>query len=624
MDDQSHYLYQILDLMLEGCQIIDFDWYYRYLNNSVVQHARLDRNKLIGHQMMEVYPGIETTPMFDMLRKCMDERVSQKFTNNFQYEDGNSAWFELNAIPIEEGILILSWDITEQKMALDTMAENAETLQLVIDTTPIAIIMTDYPGNVSIWNRASESMFGWDSEEILHQPNPIFSNAKRDEILQVRKQILAGGAVYNYETEFVRKDGTQIASIFSATALRDTTGKVNGVLAIVADVTERKRAEEEIRKLNTELEQRVQERTAELSDLYNNAPCGYHSLDLEGKFIFVNDTELKWLGYRREELIGNMKVTDLFTPESIKRFHENYPQFMKNGYINDLEFDMIRKDGTIFPILLSGTAIYDEKGNYVMSRSTMIDHTARKKAELAMLEAQRKLETANKELEAFSYSVSHDLRAPLRHISGFVELLKGNTGSSFDEKGQHYLDIIEDSAGRMGMLIDDLLTFSRIGRAEFKKSQVKNNLLVQETIQELQAETANRQIEWKVGSLPEACGDLSLLRLVWINLISNAIKYTGPVPQTRIEIGAKPAEKETIFFIRDNGVGFDMKYADKLFGVFQRLHPANQFEGTGIGLATVQRIILRHGGRIWAESAVNQGATFYFSLPDCEKGENDA
>ena len=165
MEDQSQFLYQILDLMLEGCQIIDFDWRYRYLNDAVVKHARLDRDKLIGKKMTEVYPDIETTPMFAILQECMQKRTSQRFTNKFQYQDGTSAWFDLNVLPINEGILILSWDITEQKMAMHVMVENARTLRAVIETTPIATIMTDYPGNVSIWNHAAELTFGWDSDD---------------------------------------------------------------------------------------------------------------------------------------------------------------------------------------------------------------------------------------------------------------------------------------------------------------------------------------------------------------------------------------------------------------------------------------------------------------------------
>ena len=226
------------------------------------------------------------------------------------------------------------------------------------------------------------------------------------------------------------------------------------------------------------------------------------------------------------------------------------------------------------------------------------------------------LDATNKELEAFSYSVAHDLRAPLRHMDGFIRLLKKHAWTSLEEKNQRYLGIISDSARQMGLLIDDLLAFSRVGRAELKVLPVSLQQLVQEAMQELREETQGRDIAWKIGQLPEVMVDRSMMRLVMINLLANAVKFTGKRERAEIEVGTSPDEAEGIVvFVRDNGVGFDMEYADKLFGVFQRLHPAEEYEGTGIGLANVQRIIHRHKGRTWARGEVDQGATFYFSLP---------
>jgi light-regulated signal transduction histidine kinase (bacteriophytochrome) len=226
-------------------------------------------------------------------------------------------------------------------------------------------------------------------------------------------------------------------------------------------------------------------------------------------------------------------------------------------------------------------------------------------------------------LEAFSYSVSHDLRAPLRHMVGFTELLKKHGASLLDDKSRRYVTIILESAKRMGILIDDLLAFSRIGRAETHKSMLSLQQLVEEALVEIGQDTGGRDIVWRVGTLPTWYGDRSMLRLAIVNLVSNAVKFTRTRPQAEIEIACLDQKQDqVVVFIRDNGVGFDMKYVDKLFGVFQRLHTPEAFEGTGIGLATVQRIVHRHGGSVWADGLVDQGATFFFSLPKSQGSDS--
>ena len=248
--------------------------------------------------------------------------------------------------------------------------------------------------------------------------------------------------------------------------------------------------------------------------------------------------------------------------------------------------------------------------------------TVRRRVERDLRQARDDLEkrsvelaASNKELEAFAYSISHDLRAPLRHMSGFSELLQKNSAQVLDAKSKRYIGVILESAKKMGALIDDLLSFSRIGRAETNKTAVNLGQLVEEALTEVRRDLGDRKIVWKVDKLPAAYGDRAMLRLVLVNLISNAVKFTRTRTPAEIQIGQTPAtDDQVVIFVRDNGVGFDMKYVGKLFGVFQRLHSGDAFEGTGIGLATVQRIAHRHGGRAWGEGAVDQGATFYLSI----------
>ena len=239
-------------------------------------------------------------------------------------------------------------------------------------------------------------------------------------------------------------------------------------------------------------------------------------------------------------------------------------------------------------------------------------------AELSKLNEE--LRSVNEDLEAFAYSISHDLRAPVRHIAGFAEFLQERAGPVLDAKSKHHIDVILESTNRMGNMVDDLLAFSRIGRAETQKTSVNLEELVKSVIDEIAPDTASRKIKWRIDHLPSCYGDSSMLRLVFSNLLSNAVKFTRTREQAEIEVDSlSHSPNEIVVFVKDNGVGFDMKYKDKLFGVFQRLHSQKAFEGTGIGLATVQRIVHRHGGRVWAEGSINNGATFYVALPKPEK-----
>jgi PAS domain S-box-containing protein len=370
--------------------------------------------------------------------------------------------------------------------------------------------------------------------------------------------------------------------------------------------------------------------------LLESAPDPIVIVNSHGRIVLVNTQTEKVFGYLREDLLG--LPIEALIPE---RFHGRHVGH-RVSYSADphtrpmgIGLDLLarRKDGSEFPVEISLSPMKTDSGLLVTAIIRDISDWKRVEIEIRKLnkdleqrvrQRTAQLEAANRELEAFSYSVSHDLRAPLRHLSGFARLLKERAAESLDEKSQRYVQNIEDAAGLMGKLVDDLLAFSRMGRTEMARNRISFDQTVKEVLEVLQPDIEGRTIFWQIESLPEAEGDQAMLHLVWLNLISNALKYTRTRDEARIDIGGGKDERgEPVYFIRDNGVGFDMQYADKLFGVFQRLHNEEEFEGTGIGLATVRRIIRRHGGSVWAEGEVDKGATFYFSLPSVHGGVVD-
>jgi PAS domain S-box-containing protein len=337
----------------------------------------------------------------------------------------------------------------------------------------------------------------------------------------------------------------------------------------------------------------------------------------------MNATELEWLGYGPEEVSGRRKFIDMLTPQSQVTFAQHFPIFKAGGELRDVEFDMVRKDGSILPVSISASAVRDGDGALVASRSTVFDITRRRQVqeEVATLnwELQRRLveqEALNRELEAFSYSVSHDLRSPLRTIDGFSQALLEDYGDRLDEQGHHLIARVRTAAQRMGSLIDDLLALARVTRADVHRTHVDVTAMATEIAGALSEQEPQRRVDWQIAPRIQVTGDPHLIHAALANLLGNAWKFTSRRDVSVITVQALAAgDGESGFAVHDNGAGFDMAHADKLFGAFQRLHGAAEFPGSGIGLATVQRIVHKHGGRLWADAVPDAGASFFLVLP---------
>lgn len=419
------------------------------------------------------------------------------------------------------------------------------------------------------------------------------------------------------------------------------------------------RARDEISNLNLSLERRVEERTDALRREFEQRTqteealrvseerlrllldgvedYAIYMLDPQGRVLSWNAGAARIKGYTEEEIIG--RDFSCFYPAELQAQGEPQRELKVAATQGKFEgeAERVRKDGSTFWAYKIITPTYDRNGGLCGFSVIARDITERRRAEAEIQKLNAELErrvqertaelqATNKELEAFTYSVSHDLRAPLRHIAGFSRMLGEESGDSLRPEARHYLQRIQEGTHRMGVLVDDLLSLTRIGRHELKLQVTGLDSVVKDVLADLRPDMEKRDIEWKISSLPYVEGDSALLKVVFQNLLSNAVKYTRPRAKAIIEVGAEEVDGEPAVYVRDNGVGFNMKYADKLFGVFQRLHRAEDFEGTGVGLATVQRIVQKHGGRIWVKAELDKGATFYLTLgsnkkPEIKKGK---
>jgi len=563
--------------------------------------------EIVGQHHSRFYPPED-------VRAGKPERALQQALVEGQWEDegwrvrkdGSRFWANVIITPLHDaqgtplGFAKLTRDLTERRRAEAVLRQNEERLRLMVDSVrDYAIIMLDREGRVISWNAGAERTKGYRAEEILgrhfsrfYPPEDVAQGKPEWELERAMRD-----GQFEDEGWRVRKDGSRFWANVVITPVRDAQQVLVGFAKVTRDATERRRAEAEIRRQRGFTEQ-----------LINSSTDGILAFDRECRYTLWSQGMARISGVTAEEVMGRPAL-------------EVFPFFRDTGedkhYATALEGRKVNAEGGRYSVhepaahvVLEAqySPLVGDDGQVVGGLAVVRDVTERKRVE-------EELARSNAELEKFSYSVSHDLRAPLRAIDGFARALHEDYGPALNADGQRLIGVIRDNAQRMGQLIDALLNFSRAGRQQLVTTTVDLTALAQSVVDELRRTAGGVAVEVSLQPLPPITGDATLLRQVVVNLIGNAFKFSRHRTHPHVDIAAHREGDTVIYYVRDNGAGFDMRYKDKLFGVFQRLHHVEEFEGTGVGLALAQRIIDRHGGRIWAEAKPNEGATFYFTLP---------
>jgi PAS domain S-box-containing protein len=527
-------------------------------------------------------------------------------------KNGEEFPVEISLSPLRtaEGLLVTAAvrDISERK-AMD------EQFRELLEAAPDAMVIVDAQGSIKLVNSQTEKLFGFNRNELIGRPVEVLIPRRFREGHSAQRSLFAGEPRIRpmragLELYGLKKDGLEFPVEISLSPLKTPKGML--VTSAIRDVSERKRVEEELARKTAILKDQ-----AELLELARDA---IFVRNMDNSITYWNHGAERAYGWLKDEAMGKQSHTLLKTqfpsPAQSIQCQLLQEKFWEGELVHT------RRDGTRIMVASRWVLQTDETGDPTAILEINNDITARREAEDGIRRLNEhlvvrgeELEAANKELEAFSYSVSHDLRAPLRGVDGFSRILMEEYGPKLDEEAKRLLSVVRGEAQRMGHLIDDLLAFSRMGKQEMQNTFCDMAQLAQTAFEQIDAPARNRVRQFAVKELPPAYGDKAMLRQVFFNLVANAVKFSAHREQPEIEVGGYAVDRLTTYYVKDNGVGFEPRFAAKLFGVFQRLHREDEFEGTGVGLALVKRIILRHKGKVWAEGRVNKGATIYFALP---------
>ncbi len=602
----------LFENMIEGyayCKMIfetgkPKDFIYLSVNRAFETLTGLEN--VVGKKVTEVIPGIrEADPgLFEIYGRVSLTGKPERFE---MFVEALKMWFSISVYSPEKEFFVAVFDvITERKKAEEAQGR----LAAIIESAEDAIIGKDLNGIIETWNVGAENIFGYKAEEVIGKPiSLLIPPGNTDEVPEILARIKRGEHIESFETVRMRKDGTIIPVSLTFSAIKDTTGHIIGASKIAHDITDRKRTEEALR-----------EREERLRRFYESSLIGVIYWNMDGVIMDANDQFLQMVGYTRQDLAAGRLDWINMTPPVYRHLDEQSAAELKAAGVNKkpIEKEYIRKDGTRIPIIVAGAMLDEARFNGV---AFVLDITERKKAEEDVLKLSEnmaarnvELEFANREMESFIYSVSHDLRAPLRTIAGFSKMLIEDCGNKLENQPKDYLRRITNASKKMGELIEDLLRLSRISKQDMNRMDYDLSMLISTIAAGLREADPGRKVEVAIAEGLRASVDPNLIRIAFANLLENAWKFTSKTKDARIEFSAFEQDGKTVYSVRDNGAGFDQTYADKMFHPFQRLHTEKEFEGTGVGLAIVERIIRRHGGAVWAEGEVGKGATVYFTL----------
>lgn len=637
---EEHYRL-IADNTADTITLLDMNLKRTYVSPSIFRLRGYTVAETMSHSLAEAL----TPASLIEVNRIMEEEMAREAAGNAPPDrsqtveleqfckDGSTIWAEttLSFIRDKEGkplsILAVSRNISERKHAQEALIKSEARYKRIISTAKEGIAMTDENHRIVFVNTSMVEMTGYGEEELLghNMLTMIFPEdvpEHREKMRQRRE-----GATDVYERRFRRKDGRELWTIVSASPILDEQQRFQGSFAMFTDITLRKKTERDLEEERRSLERRVAERTAELTqanllaeDLYNNAPCGYHSLSTDGVVVYINDTELGWLGYSREEVVGKTKFTEWLTPESLEHFQKNFPVFKQQGFIRDLEFNLVRKDGTILPVLISATAVLDKEGYYLMSRSTVIDYTSQQNAAKELKEANLTLVRASKMKEQFLSTMSHEIRTPLNAIVMLNHLL---ADSGLTLKQQQLVRKMDLSSRNLLGIVSDILDFSKIeaGRIDletipFDLDEVLDNLSNLATVkaQEKDLEMVFLVDEYVPHHL---VGDPIRLGQVLHNLAGNAVKFTesGEIVISVAALKCEDGSVELEFRVQDTGIGMDRKELEHVFQPFTQADASTtrRYGGTGLGLAISKSLVSLMGGTLTAESEPGAGSIFRFT-----------